>query len=64
MYFFLFFMGMKAISLEQALNIFHCFSFCTGLRVNLDKTEAIWVGSRLGSDKQLLPVKHENLHQK
>ena len=31
-------------SLEQALNIFDCFSVCAGLRVNLDKTEAIWVG--------------------
>ena len=49
---------MKVISLEEALNIFHCFSFCTGLRVNLDKAEAIWVGSRLGCDKKLLPVKH------
>ena len=44
--------------LEQALNIFDCFSVCAGLRVNLDKTEAIWVGSRLGSDKKLLPKKH------
>jgi hypothetical protein len=40
------------------LNIFHCFSFCTGLRVNLDKNEAIWVPSGLGSDNKLLPVKH------
>ena len=40
------------------MNIFHCFSFCTGLRVNLDKNEAIWVPSGLGSDNKLLPVKH------
>jgi hypothetical protein len=40
------------------LNIFDCFSVCAGLRVNLDKTEAIWVGSRLGSDEKLLPEKH------
>ena len=39
-------------SLEQALNIFDRFSVCAGLRVNLDKTEAAWVGSRLGSDKK------------
>jgi hypothetical protein len=45
-------------SLEQALNIFDYFSVCPGLRVNLDKTEAIWVGSRLGSDNRLLPEKH------
>jgi hypothetical protein len=44
-------------SLEQALNIFVCFSVCPGLRVNLDKTEAILVGSRLGSDTILLPEK-------
>jgi hypothetical protein len=36
----------------------HNFSVCAGLRVNLDKTEAIWVGSRLGSDEKLLPEKH------
>ena len=48
----------KHFYLEQALNIFDCFCFCTGLLINLDKTEAIWVGSRLGSDKKLLPVKH------
>jgi hypothetical protein len=51
-------LGDDQISLEQALNIFDCFSVCAGLRVNLDKTEAIWVGSRLGSDEKLLPEKH------
>jgi len=45
-------------SLEQALNIFNCFSVCAGLRVNLDKTEAIWASSKLDSDKKLLPEKH------
>ena len=45
-------------SLVQALHIFLCFSVCPGLGVNLDKTEAILVGSRLGSDKILLPEKH------
>ena len=37
-------LGDDQIALEQALNIFDCFSFCTGLRVNLDKTVTIWVG--------------------
>jgi hypothetical protein len=32
--------------LEQPLNIFDCFSVCDGLRINLDKAEAIWVDSR------------------
>ena len=44
--------------IEQALYIFDWFSVCAGLRVNLDKTKAIWNGSRLCSDKQLLPEKH------
>ena len=44
--------------LEQALNIFDYFSVCAGLLVSLDKTEAICVGSRLGSDNKLLPEKH------
>jgi len=33
-------------SLEQALHIFDCFPVCDGLRINLDKAEAIWVDSR------------------
>ena len=36
---------------------FDYYSVCAGLWVNLDKTEAIWVDSGLGSDKQLLPEK-------
>jgi hypothetical protein len=35
-------LGADNNSLEQALNIFDCFSVCAGLRVNLDKTEAIY----------------------
>ena len=42
-------------SLKQALHIFDSFAACAGLRVNVDKTEAIWVGSRLGSNEKLLP---------
>ena len=44
--------------IEQALNIFDCFSVCAGLRVNLDKPEAILIGSRLCSDKKLLPERY------
>jgi hypothetical protein len=51
-------LGDNQNSLGQALNVFDCFSVCAGLRVNLDKTEAIWDGSRLGSDEKLLPEKH------
>jgi hypothetical protein len=45
------FLGDEHIALEQAMHIFDCFSFRTGVQVHLDKTEAIWVGLRLGSDK-------------
>ena len=33
-------------SLEQALNIFDCFSVCAGLRVNLEKTHLGWLKIR------------------
>ena len=39
-------LGDEHNSFGQALNIFDCFSVCAGLRVSLDKTEAIYVGSR------------------
>jgi hypothetical protein len=52
-------LGDDKTSFEQALNICdYYFSVCAGLRANLDKTEAIWVASRLGSDTKLLPEKH------
>ena len=47
----------ESTSLERALDIFGHFSVCAGLRVNLDKTEAIWVGSRKGCNINLLPDK-------
>jgi hypothetical protein len=44
-------------SLDQSLFMFNKFSECAGLRVNLDKTEAIWLGTRRGCHEQLLPDK-------
>jgi hypothetical protein len=44
-------------SLDQSLSILYTFSECTGLKVNLDKTKAIWLGSRRGCLEQLLPDK-------
>ena len=38
--------------------MFNKFLECAGLRVNLDKTEAIWLGSRQSCHEQLLPDKH------
>jgi hypothetical protein len=35
-------------SLDQSLFMLYTFSECAGLRVNLDKTEAIWLGTRRG----------------
>ena len=45
-------------SLDQSLFMLNKFSECAGLRVNLDKTEAIWLGSRRNCHEQLLPGKH------
>ena len=40
-------------SLDQSLFIFNKFSECVGLRVNFDKTEAIWLGSRRSCHQHL-----------
>ena len=48
----------KPKSLDQSLFMYNKFSECPGLRVNVDKTEAIWVGSRRSCHEQLLPYKH------
>jgi hypothetical protein len=45
-------------SLDQSLFMFNTFSECAGLRVNFDKTEATWLGSRRNCHEQLLPDKH------
>ncbi len=44
-------------SLENCLNVFNQFGQCSGLRINEDKTEAIWIGSKLHSNEILLPEK-------
>jgi len=44
-------------SLDQSLSMFNTISECAGLRVNLVKTEAIWLGSRRSCHEQLLPDK-------
>jgi hypothetical protein len=33
-------------SLDSTIELFHKFTECAGLRINIDKTEAIWIGSR------------------
>ena len=40
-------------SLVNSLNILEKFSECAGLRANLDKTEAIWIGSKVHSNDKL-----------
>jgi hypothetical protein len=42
-------------SLDNAVKLFHKFTECAGLRINIDKTEAIWIGSRKGCLDKLLP---------
>ena len=49
------------ITRNHLINHYLClitFSECAGPRVNLDKTEAIWLDSRRSSHEQLLSDKH------
>jgi hypothetical protein len=41
--------------LRKSLYILEKFSECAGLKANLDKTEAIWIGSKVYSKERLLP---------
>ena len=47
-------------SLQKSLFILDKFSECAGLRANIDKTEAIWVGSKRSSKEKILPNKNLN----
>ena len=40
---------------RKSLNILEKFSECAGLKTNLEKTEAIWIGSKVHSTERLLP---------
>ena len=42
-------------SLRKSLCILEKFSECAGLKANLDKTEVIWIGSKVHSKERLLP---------
>lgn len=44
-------------SLDEVFKILLKFSECAGLRVNLDKTHLIWIGSKKGCGEELLPDK-------
>ena len=41
-------------SLKACLDLYHDFSKCSGLRINLSKTKAIWIGSKTKSLEILL----------
>ena len=41
-------------SLNNCLDVFDKFHECSGLQVNIDKTQAIWIGSETNSKKKLL----------
>ena len=47
-------------TLDRSLFILEKFSECAGLRANIDKTEAIWIGSKKGSNEKILPLKNLN----
>ena len=49
--------------LQRSLYILEKFSECAGLRANLEKTEAIWIGSRKNSKDKFLPEKNLNWNQ-
>ena len=40
---------------RHSIKLFHKFTECAGLRINIDKTEAILIGSRKGYSDKLLP---------
>jgi hypothetical protein len=42
-------------SLDNSIKLFHKFTECAGWRINIDKTETIWIGSRKGYLGKLLP---------
>ena len=44
-------------SLQESLNLIDIFGDVSGLRRNRKKTEALWIGTKAGSDFQLLPEK-------
>ena len=50
-------------SLQKSLYILDQFSECAGLRANLDKTEAIWIGSKIHSKDKLVPERNLNWNQ-
>ena len=41
-------------SLENSLNVFRNFQECSGLQINMEKTQAIWIGSKQKSKEKLL----------
>ena len=51
------------VSLQKSLDILGKFSECAGLKVNLDKTEAIWIGSKVNSREKILPDINLNWNQ-
>ena len=44
-------------SLQESLNLIDIFGDVSGLRLNRKKTEALWIGTKAGSDFQLIPEK-------
>jgi len=44
-------------STKELMNIFTRFHLLSGLKCNLDKTEALWIGSRAGAEDGDLPVR-------
>ena len=47
-------------SLRTAISIFDKFRYVSGLKMNPTKTQAVWIGTKAGSDAVLCPDKHLN----
>ena len=41
------------ISLNKSLYLINSFSECSGLTVNFEKTEAIWIGAKRGCGEEI-----------
>ncbi len=48
-----FFLDEDEKSLERCFEILNDFAICSGLKVNVEKTEVVWIGSKQGSREKL-----------
>ncbi len=54
------FLPEDACNLRNVLNLFNLYESCSGVGVNFEKTEAIWIGNKIGSTRELKTQKPLN----